>query len=206
MEDNILYGGERMNRYIADMHLSHKNIIKFDERPYDSIEDMNDALVKNWNKKVKSDDTTYILGDFCWGKEPEWIEFLDKLNGNKVLIRGNHDLKQMSKSLKNKFMFIKDRHEIGDCGKKIIMSHYPELAYKSSYNPDVFMLHGHVHYRTNEAVYIRKWVKELKENHVNEWDNRGQIINVGAMLKEMDYTPRTLMEILHANGYCLDEE
>lgn len=195
-----------MNRYIADLHLSHANIIRFDSRPFDSVEEMNETIISNWNKKVKSGDTTYILGDFCWGKEPDWIKILDRLNGNKVLIRGNHDLKQMSKTLKDKFLYIKDRHEISDCEKKIVLSHYPELAYKSSYNPNVFMLHGHVHYRTNEAKHVRKWVKDLKESCVNDWDNKGQIINVGCMLKEMDYTPRTLMEILHANGYCLDEK
>ena len=194
------------NFYIADLHFGHKNIIRFDNRPFDSVEDMNATLIENWNKKVKAGDTVYILGDLCWGKETEWIEILDKLNGNKVLFRGNHDLKQMSRTLKDKFLYIKDRHEISDCGKKLILSHYPEMAYKSSYNPNVFMLHGHVHYHTSEAKYVRKWIKELKECCVNEWDNKGQIINVGCMLKEMDYTPRTLMEILHANGYCLDED
>ena len=194
-----------MNRYISDLHFGHSNIIRFDSRPFDSVEEMNQILISNWNKAVKNGDTTYILGDFCWGKEPEWIEILNKLNGNKVLIRGNHDLKQMSRTLKDKFLYIKDRHEISDFGKKVIMSHYPELAYKSDYNENVFMLHGHVHYRTSEAAYIRKWVKELRENRSNDWDNRGQIINVGCMLPEMDYTPRTLMEILQANGYCLNE-
>lgn len=193
------------NFYIADLHFGHQNIIRFDNRPFDSVDHMNDYMINNWNKKVKQGDTTYILGDFCWGKEPEWIEILDKLNGNKVLIRGNHDLKQMSRTLKDKFLYIKDRHEISDCGKKLILSHYPELAYKSSYNPNVFMLHGHVHFYTDEAAYVRKWVKELQDNHYNNWDNRGQIINVGCMLPEIDYTPRTLMEILHANGFCLDE-
>ena len=194
-----------MNRYIADTHFSHKNIIKFDNRPFDSIEEMNETLISKWNKVVRDNDTTYILGDFCWGKEPEWIKILDSLNGSKVLIRGNHDLKQMSRGLKDRFLYIKDRHEISDCSKKLILSHYPELAYKSSYNPNVFMLHGHVHYCTGEAAYIRKWVKELQFCRTNDWDNRGQIINVGCTLPEMDYTPRTLMEILHANGYCLDE-
>lgn len=194
------------NFYIADLHFGHGNIIGFDNRPFDSVEEMNETLINNWNKKVKQGDTTYILGDFCWGKESQWIEILNKLNGNKVLIRGNHDLKQMSKTLKDKFLYIKDRHEISDCGKKLILSHYPELAYKSSYNPNVFMLHGHIHYYTNEAILIRDFVEELRRMRINDWDNCGQIINVGCMLKEMDYTPRTLMEILYANGYCLDED
>ena len=112
------------------------------------------------------------------------------------MIRGNHDLKQMSRKLKDKFLFIKDRHEISDCGKKLILSHYPEMAYKSSYNPNVFMLHGHIHYYPREAEHVRRWVRELQINHVYDWDNRGQIINVGCMLPYMDYTPRTLDEII----------
>ena len=92
------------NFYIADTHFGHLNIIKFDKRPFDSVQEMNDYLISRWNKKVKNGDTTYILGDFCWNKEAEWVEILNKLNGNKVLIRGNHDLKQMSRTLKDKFL------------------------------------------------------------------------------------------------------
>ena len=62
-----------MNRYISDLHFGHKNVIRFDGRPFNSTEEMEDKLVENWNRVVRRNDTTYILGDFCWGKEPEWI-------------------------------------------------------------------------------------------------------------------------------------
>ena len=149
------------NFYIADIHFGHSNIIKFDDRPFDTVEHMREYMVNNWNKKVNHADTVYILGDFCWGKESEWIEILDELKGNKVLIRGNHDLKQMSKKLKEKFLFVKDKYEISDHGKKLILSHYPEIAYKKSYDSNVFMFHGHVHYHTAEAIHVRRWIKEL---------------------------------------------
>lgn len=194
-----------MNRYIADLHFSHNNVIKFDNRPFATVEEMNQTLVDNWNSVVKNEDTTYILGDFCWLKEAEWIKILDKLKGNKVLIEGNHDLKKMSKTLKDKFTYIKEKDEISDCGKKVIMSHYPEMAYKSSYNKKVFMLYGHVHNHTKEAEFIKKWTQELRDNCISDYDNKGQIINVGCMMSYMDYTPRTLKEILHSNGFCLDE-
>lgn len=194
-----------MNYYISDLHFDHAGVIKFDDRPFNSIEEMNETLIMNWNKVVKKGDTVYILGDFCWSKEPRWIEILNRLNGNKVLIRGNHDLKNMSSKLKSKFAYIKDKHEISDFGKKIIMSHYPELAYKSSYKENVFMLHGHIHDKTSEALFIKKCIKELQDSYKDGGDNRGQIINVGCMLNEMNYTPKSLMEILHANGFCLNE-
>ena len=195
-----------MNRYIADLHFGHANIIRFDNRPFDSVEEMDETLIKNWNKKVKSGDTTYILGDFCWSrKEEDWIKILDSLNGSKVLIKGNHDIKQMSQNLRRKFADIKEKKSISDCGKTLHLDHYPYMAYKHSGDSNVFMLHGHVHYKTNEAILCRKLIKDIKEARTTGWDNRGQIINVGCMLREMDYTPRTLMEILHANGYCMEE-
>ena len=89
-----------MNRYISDLHFGHANILKFDNRPFRNTEEMETALIENWNSTVFAGDTTYILGDFCWGKEPEWKRIVPLLNGNKVLIRGNHDLKEMSSSLK----------------------------------------------------------------------------------------------------------
>lgn len=89
-----------MNRYISDLHFGHANILKFDNRPFRNTEEMETALIENWNSTVSAGDTTYILGDFCWGKEPDWKRIVPLLNGNKVLIRGNHDLKEMTSSLK----------------------------------------------------------------------------------------------------------
>ena len=93
------------------------NILHFDQRPFSTVEEMEHVLINNWNSTVTNQDTVYILGDFCWGKETDWIRILDKLNGNKVLIRGNHDIKDMSDKLKNKFLDIKDYKEINDDGE-----------------------------------------------------------------------------------------
>ena len=57
---------------------------------------MDETIINNWNSKVNKDDQVFILGDFCWGKEDQWIEYLQQLKGIKTLIRGNHDLKQMT--------------------------------------------------------------------------------------------------------------
>ena len=181
------------NRYIADLHYGHENIIKFDNRPFRDIEHMEEVLISNWNSVVEKDDTTYILGDFCWNKEDEWKRILKLLNGNKVLIKGNHDLKNMSTELKRMFQDIKDYKEITDCQKHVIMCHYPILLYKGSYNPDCYMLCGHVH-TTRENNFLNRWKKELKETRYYSYDNCGNIYNVGCML--MGYTPRTLDEII----------
>ena len=168
------------------------NILRFDQRPFVTVEEMEQVLISNWNSAVTNQDTVYILGDFCWGKEPDWIKILDKLNGNKVLIRGNHDLKNMSANLKSKFADIKDYKEIDDNGRIVIMCHYPILAYKHSFDPNTFMLFGHVHNNTKESHLITQFIKQIRQNYIGNFDNRGQLVNVGCMMPWMDYTPRTL--------------
>ena len=133
------------NLYIADTHFGHKNIIRFDSRPFATVDEMEEEMVKRRNVAVEPSDTVYILGDFCWGKEDEWLRILNMLKGSKVLILGNHDFKNMSSQLRNKFQAVKDKKQITDAGRHVIMSHYPELLYTGSYNPHCYPLCGHVH-------------------------------------------------------------
>lgn len=101
-----------MNRYIADLHFGYANIIKLDNHLFADVEEMEERLIKNWNSAVRNSDTTYILGDFCCGKEPEWKRLLPQLRGNKALIWGNHYLQSMSAELRRLFQDVKDYKEI----------------------------------------------------------------------------------------------
>ena len=60
-----------MNYYISDLHIGHANAINLDKRPFKDLNEMNDAIFNNWNARVRTDDTVYILGDFIWAKENE---------------------------------------------------------------------------------------------------------------------------------------
>ena len=184
-----------MNFYISDLHLGHKNILRFDPRPWYDVDEMNKALIEKWNSVVNRGDTVYHLGDFLWkGDADTWKSTLNKLNGHKVFIKGNHDPKNIPTKNPNLSPLIpdmKDYMEIKDGRYKIILSHYPLLAYKHSYDPDTFMFYGHVHSNTKEAEMINQFTRELINNHQKEYDNRGQLINVGCMKSYMDYTPRT---------------
>lgn len=182
-----------MNYYIADTHFGHRNIINFDGRPFHDITEMKLALIARWNKRVTSEDTVFILGDFCWGKAPEWIELLSALNGNKVLIRGNHDLRNMPAELRHMFADVKDYKEVKDGDRLVIMCHYPIPCYKKDYDPNVYMLHGHVH-ETQEMYYVNSIVKYMRENSGGKYI--GNVFNVGCMTQTIDYTPRTLDEII----------
>ena len=75
---------------IADLHLNHRNIIRYCNRPFDSVEEMNRTIIDNWNRVVNDDDLVYVVGDLAFGKDKtqHWV---DKLKGNVFLILGNHD-------------------------------------------------------------------------------------------------------------------
>ena len=184
------------NYYISDTHFGHSNIIHFDNRPFSNVKEMEETIVKNWNERVTNLDTVYILGDFCWNTEEEWIRILDKLNGHKVLVRGNHDLKKMSATLKNKFQQICDSKEITDHHKRIIMSHHPMLFYRASYGENVWHFCGHTHNHTSEEMMRQNFVEQLIQNSKEDYDNKGHIINVGCMMDYMNYTPRTADELI----------
>jgi len=63
-----------MNRWIiADTHFGHKNVIKYCNRPYSSVEEMDKILITNWNKEVAPDDIVYHLGDFALSADKEYI-------------------------------------------------------------------------------------------------------------------------------------
>ena len=181
--------------YIADLHIGHANVIKFDNRPFANLNEMHNTIVENWIRVVRGDDTVYILGDFCWAKESEWPFYLGPLAGQKVLIRGNHDPKQFSQTTKKFLADIKDYKEITDSGRHVIMSHYPIPFHKADYDPNCWMLYGHVHV-TREYDYMVKLRREIKASCTEEGCCVGNWINVGCMMPWMDYTPRTLDEII----------
>lgn len=129
----------------ADTHFGHGKIIEYCGRPFKDSTHMNNILIHNWNMRVKAEDTVFILGDFCFrtdknfadahgvGKEKSHF-WLNQLNGNKILIRGNHDNNNSAKS-------IIDCIHITYGGHRINMVHKPEHN-----NPDFKInLVGHVH-------------------------------------------------------------
>jgi calcineurin-like phosphoesterase family protein len=83
---------DNMKRFfVSDLHFGHFNIIKYCNRPYTDVFQMNEAIVDIWNKTVKPEDTVYIIGDFSLNAKYVDI-YIPKLNGNKILILGNHDI------------------------------------------------------------------------------------------------------------------
>lgn len=181
--------------YIADTHFGHRNVLKYDPRPFADLEEMEAALIQNWNGTVTETDRVYILGDFIWGGAERWLEIVPKLRGKKVLLRGNHDLKKMPPALRAQFETVADYMEVRDGDRRAVLCHYPILLYNHSHFPDWYMLCGHVH-TTGENDYLEAWKGQLRARRQTGSGNRGNIYNVGCMMPWMDYTPRTLDDII----------
>lgn len=187
------------NYYIADLHLGHHNVIAYDDRPFNSVAEMDNALISLWNEAISKGDTVYILGDMIWGKAEVWPRYLEALKGNKVLIKGNHDLRTMPAEIKKYFKDVKEYKEIVDGDRRVIMSHYPIPFYEDDYSEDVVMLYGHVH-NTREYAYLCELRMQIKNNYVPGTGRPiGNFINVGCMMPWMNYMPRTLDEIIMAD-------
>ena len=133
--------------FIADPHFGHRNVLKLCDRPFATIEEMNETIIQNWNSRVKGSDTVCILGDlFFVCKEPEPI--LKRLLGKKRLIVGNHDSSWMSKCDYEKyFVSIDDFLQISDGKHSLTLCHYPMLSWK--HQSRSFMIHGHIHANTD---------------------------------------------------------
>lgn len=141
-----------MDYFISDLHLGHENIIKLCNRPFSSVEEMDEALISAWNKKVKKKaDTVYIVGDLVWEKA-EPLKYIQRLNGKKVLVVGNHDNKWLVKNDYAKFFDkITPYLEIKSNNVDVTLCHYPMLEWKNSRKIGSkklgYLVHGHIHNR-----------------------------------------------------------
>lgn len=75
----------------SDLHFCHENIIKYEHLPFIDTEEMNETIIKNWNSVVSKEDEVWVLGDVFFCSKEKAKEIMDKLNGHKYLIYGNHD-------------------------------------------------------------------------------------------------------------------
>lgn len=80
-----------MRFFTADLHFGHENIIRYCDRPFSSVTEMNEGLVANWNAVVGDSDEVWVLGDVAMGPIDASLEHVTRLNGRKVLLTGNHD-------------------------------------------------------------------------------------------------------------------
>ncbi|MBQ7775583.1 MAG: metallophosphoesterase [Lachnospiraceae bacterium] len=124
--------------FIADTHFSESNIMRYENRPYETVEAMNDALISNWNALVGDEDVVYVLGDF--GADGQESLILHQLKGTKYLVKGNHDTRS------NEYYREAGFQEVYDC--PIILESFWILSHEPLYvneNMPYANLFGHVH-------------------------------------------------------------
>lgn len=156
--------------FIADTHFNHENIIKYCDRPFSNAKEMNEYIIQKWNSVVKEDDIVYHLGDVGFGTTEMLKELISRLNGTKILLRGNHDFKRGVNGWKEVGFseVYKKKIELGN----LILTHEPiEILEDGKIN--VF---GHIR---NKPLGERF----NKENHIciscDVVDYTPQIINIG---------------------------
>ena len=178
--------------YISDWHYDHDNVVRFDGRPFKSIEHMNWNLINRWNSVVMPEDTVYVLGDMFWCGQEEAEQVLSLLTGKIVMIRGNHD-RIHGGGFRKRLSGVYDYLEVSDAGRKVILCHYP-IPFFKNHMRGWLHLYGHVH---NSKEY--EMLEEFRRHVEKEQGLPLQMYNVGCMMPYMDYTPRTLDQILEAN-------
>ena len=164
--------------FTADLHLGHQKVIEYCNRPFSSVEEMDEELIYNWNKRVKPEDTVYILGDLIWDQS-KTMEYLNALSGIKILIAGNHDEEWLKvPGAKEQFGLITRYYRADLFSRPMTLCHYPMLEWDRG-----FMIHGHIHNNYKElydALYRRE-----------------NILNAGVDVNE--YMPVTFAELIENN-------
>lgn len=163
--------------FTSDWHLGHQNILGFKRadnspvRAFSSVDEMHEYMIAKHNSVVRPGDKVYVLGDVCFTNK--WLHVVDRFNGVKVLIKGNHDTLKLSQ-YEPYFKDVRGSHQF----KGVLMTHIP--VHPESLARWGFNIHGHLH-------------------HNRVYDPKGQIdtryLNVSVESLN-DYTPISLEEAL----------
>lgn len=174
----IKIGLDRQVFFISDTHFGHANIIKFCDRPYNSVEEMDEDMIKRWNEVIPPGKkaVVFVLGDFSFRGAPA-SEYLERLNGDIRIIPGNHDkVKDIPSDT-----LCHDIVSLTYGEQKFILCHYPMTCWLAMEHGSIHLF-GHIH---------------NTEEHNMKCKNLGEAYNVGADL--LNFAPKQLDEIIAIN-------
>jgi calcineurin-like phosphoesterase family protein len=181
--------------FTADTHFGHKNVIPYCKRPYENVEEMNEDLIKRWNEVVKPHDVVWHLGDFAFQNKEKTQETIARLNGHKVLLKGNHDgrtvtfyldagfaeVHKLPYGASVPFWLYKDTR--GTTEVAFEMSHFPFADVMGDYDQRDYLVE-----RAPTRERLRKTV--LVHGHVHEaWATRPNLVNVGVDVHDLRPIP-----------------
>ncbi len=158
----------------SDLHLDHKNIIKYCKRPFIDVKDMNETLVSNWNATINKKDAVFFLGDLAYGKGSKTFDqWADKLNGKIIFIKGNHD--------KSDKIPLYETYILRCCGYEFFLSHRPDQV------PELWngwSIHGHIH--NNDLKKYPFIDKEHKKINVSIELTKYKPVSIYDLIKEIE--------------------
>ncbi len=139
--------------FTSDTHFGHESIIRLCKRPFQSVMEMNETLIDNWNAAVSKSDIVYHLGDFSMGSDVPASSFARRLNGIVHLIEGNHDKKTIRDNA-DCFSSIHQLKSISIAKQKIFLCHYPMREWDHAWR-GAWHLFGHVHGRLDSQDHSK---------------------------------------------------
>jgi calcineurin-like phosphoesterase family protein len=166
--------------FTSDTHFGHRNIIKYDNRPFENTFEHDEFLIKKWNETVAPKDHVYHLGDFSFHGRKFSEKILSRLHGKKFLIWGNHDRKQFD-GFQEIYPILSRKWD----GKKFMLTHIPFLTLPRSYS---FQLHGHDH--------VGNFAQEYYEGLKTKGIINPKLLTFNVACNRHDYTPINLEYLL----------
>ena len=166
--------------FTSDTHFGHQRIIELCNRPFGSVDEMNEVMIDRWNAVVKPGDTVIHFGDVALGKIAESLPLIGRLNGTKVLIPGNHDRIFSGEKQKQRERFFPEYRKVFNGGimKEIEMLSFPDgnvvMASHFPYTGDSHGIDRHADKRPADNGL------PLIHGHVHDsWKFNGHMVNVG---------------------------
>jgi len=129
--------------FSSDYHLGHHRIIQYDGRPFNDVAHMNEHIIASHNMFIDTSDDFYFLGDFSFNNS-RTEEYLQRLNGQKFFIKGNHDGPRTIKLLEKYGTYLGGLHEIIVNNQSIVLCHYAMRTWRGSHK-GTWQLYGHSH-------------------------------------------------------------
>jgi len=159
--------------FIGDMHFYDERIIKFCNRPFKDVNEMNEAIIDNWNRVVKKADTVFVVGDVSFGTKKQTKAIIDRLKGRKILILGNHD--------------------------RTSQTYYKDLGFKEVYKYPI--LYKKFFIISHEPIYTKGWTPYLNiHGHIHD-NNMIEKYYFNVSVENINYTPISFEEIKKIRGF-----
>lgn len=199
--------------FTSDLHFSHRNVIEYCQRPFKDIDEMNEAIVSQWNSQVKTEDIVYVLGDFSLNPNAMSL-FFPRLNGSKVLVAGNHDQvinfykasptyssKSDRKAAKNHARYLSEGWKEIHQELRVTLKTGPNLE------DSIEVLLAHLPYATKESLeYDDRYLESkpidyglvLLHGHLHaKYQKMGKMIDVGWDVEQRLFTEEDIVKIIN---------